>query len=60
MLKKIKEDADTKNIPVIVLTNVEGMEEIDKAIELGAITYLVKAQYSLKELLEKVKKVIEQ
>ncbi|MCP6718430.1 MAG: response regulator [Patescibacteria group bacterium] len=60
VLKKIKEDADTKNIPVIVLTNVEGIEEIDKAIELGAITYLVKSQYSLKELTEKVKKIIEQ
>ena len=60
VLKKIKEGVDTKNIPVIVLTNVEGMEEIDKAIELGAITYLVKAQYSLEELLEKVKKIIEQ
>jgi len=59
VLKKIKEDADIKNIPVIVLTNVEGMEEIDKAIELGATTYLVKAQYSLKELIEKIKKVLE-
>lgn len=56
VLKKLKEEEGTKNIPVIVLTNLEGMEDIDKALELGAKTYLVKAQYSLDEILEKVKK----
>lgn len=58
VLKKIKEDEETKNIPVIVLTNLEGIEEIEKAMELGATTYLVKANYSLEELAEKVKKAL--
>ena len=58
VLKKIKEDEETKNIPVIVLTNLEGMKDINKVIELGATTYLVKANYSLVEVLEKIKKVI--
>ncbi len=58
VLKKLKENSDTKNIPVIVLTNLEAMDDIDKAIELGATTYLVKAQYTLEEVIEKVKKVL--
>ncbi len=58
VLKKLKENIDTKNIPVIVLTNLEAMNDIDRAIELGATTYLVKAQYTLEEIIEKVKKVI--
>ncbi len=58
VLKKIKEDEEIKNIPVIVLTNLEGIEEIEKAMELGATTYLVKANYSLEELAEKVKKAL--
>jgi len=58
VLKKLKENSETKNIPVIVLTNLEGIEDIDKAIELGAQSYLVKAQYELKELVEKVKKIL--
>ena len=58
VLKKLKEDKETKNIPVIVLTNLEGIEDVDKAIELGATTYLVKAQYSLEELVEKIKKTL--
>ncbi len=58
VLKKLKEDEATKDIPVIVLTNLEGIRDIDKAIELGATTYLVKADYSLKEVVEKIKKAL--
>jgi len=58
VLKELKEDKETKDIPVIVLTNLEGIGDVDKAIELGATTYLVKAQYSLEELVEKIKKVL--
>jgi len=58
VLKKLKEDKETKDIPVIVLTNLEGIGDIDKALELGATTYLVKAQYSLEEVVEKIKKAL--
>ena len=56
VLKKIKEDEETKDIPVIVLTNLEGMGDVEKALELGATTYLVKANYSLEEVIQKIKK----
>ena len=59
VLKKLKEEEETKDIPVIVLTNLEGVEEVDRAIELGATTYLVKAQYSLEEVIEKINKALE-
>jgi DNA-binding response OmpR family regulator len=58
VLKKLKEDKETKDIPVIVLTNLEGIEDLDRALELGATTYLVKAQYSLEEVVEKIKKAL--
>jgi len=58
VLRQLKEDDETKEIPVIVLTNLEGISDIEKAIELGATTYLVKAGYSLEEVLEKVKKTL--
>lgn len=56
VLKKIKEDPMVKKIPVVVLTNLEGVEDVDKALELGATTYLVKENYSLEEVVEKIKK----
>lgn len=58
VLKKIKEDEATKDIPIIVLTNLESIGDVEKAIELGAKTYLVKTKYNLEEILEKIKKTL--
>jgi DNA-binding response OmpR family regulator len=58
VLQALKKDSTTKDIPVIVLTNLEKMEDIDKAVELGASGYLVKMQYNLEEVIDKVKKII--
>ena len=58
VLKKLKEDKETKEIPVIVLTNLEGIKDVNGAVQLGATTYLVKAQYTLEEVAEKVKKAL--
>ena len=58
VLSKLKEDPETKKIPVIVLTNLENMEDVEKAVKLGATTYLVKTQYKLEEVIEKIKKAL--
>lgn len=58
VLRSLKENDVTKDIPVIILTNLEGINEVEKALELGATTYLVKAQYSLEEVIEKIKKTL--
>lgn len=58
VLKKLKENPETKRIPVIILTNLERMSDIDKALELGATTYLVKVNYSLDEVIKKVKGIL--
>jgi len=58
VLKELKKDSGTKEIPIIVLTNLENLEYVERALELGATTYLVKTQYSLEEVLEKIKKIL--
>lgn len=58
VLEKIKEEKSTKDIPVIVLTNVEELEKVERAMELGAQAYLVKGEYSLHEVIEKIKKFL--
>lgn len=55
VLKELKADAELKAIPVIVLTNLEGMGDVEKALELGATTYLVKANYELEDVVTKIK-----
>jgi DNA-binding response OmpR family regulator len=58
VLEKLKGDEQTRQISVIVLTNLEDMADVEKALELGATTYLVKENYSLEEIVKKVKKTL--
>lgn len=60
VLKKLKEDSETKDIPIIVLTNLESRSDAEKALELGATTYLVKTSYTLEEVISKIKKALEE
>ncbi len=60
VLKKLKANEATKVIPVIILTNIEEAAGVEAALELGAMTYLVKANYSLPEIAEKIKKALAQ
>ena len=56
VLERLKMSAKTKNIPVILLTNLGTEEDIKKGEELGAKDYLVKANLTPSEVLDKVKK----
>jgi len=58
VLKELKENEETKSIPVIILTNLEETEDIQKALELGATTYLVKSSYTLEEVVNKIEKAL--
>ncbi|MBU2109527.1 response regulator [Patescibacteria group bacterium] len=60
VLKELKANPRLAKIPVVVLTNLEGAQDIEKALSLGAYTYLVKANYSLDDILKKVKEVLVQ
>ncbi len=54
VLETLKKEEATRNIPVIVLTQLEAAEDVEKVLSLGATTYLVKANYTLQEVIEKV------
>jgi DNA-binding response OmpR family regulator len=57
-LEELKNNDITKDTPIIVLTNLESTQEIEKALVMGATTYLVKANYDLKDIIEKIKETI--
>lgn len=59
VLEALRNTEKGKNIPVIILTNIENISDIERAIELGARTYLIKGNYSLQEILEKIEKSID-
>lgn len=58
-LKEIKEKAEFKEIPVVILSNLEGKKEIEKAMSSGAEIYLVKAYYTLDEITRVVKNILD-
>jgi len=57
VLKELKADEKTKNIKVVVLSNLAEDENIKKAIKLGADDYFVKTQHPITECVEKVKAI---
>ena len=55
ILSEIKMNSQTKNIPVIILTNLGQKPDIEKGLSLGAAAYLIKTDFSINQLPEIVK-----
>jgi len=58
VLERLKADKATSNIPVILLTNLNQKDEIEKGLRLGADDYLIKAHFMPTEVIEKIRKII--
>lgn len=57
MLDKLRKEEWGKDVPVIVLTNLSSPEDISKTVDKGVSNYLVKSNWKLEEIIEKVKQV---
>ena len=55
ILKTLKADESTKNIPVIILSNFSQEELVKGAIDQGALDYLFKYQVEPRDVVAKVK-----
>jgi len=58
VLEALKKEEATREVPVMILSNLEGGADIERALGLGATTYLVKTNYRLEEVVEKIKEVL--
>lgn len=58
VLKQLRAQEQTKNVPIILLTNLGQDEDIKKGKELGATDYFVKANHTPAEVVNKVKEVL--
>lgn len=58
-LEEIRKMPETKDTPVIVLSNLGQQEDVKRAESLGADDYLVKANFSIQDVVEKIKTVLE-
>lgn len=55
VLEELQKDSELKKIPVIILSNLGQESDIKKGKELGAIDYLIKADFKMKEVIAKVR-----
>lgn len=55
VLEKIKAEESLKTVPIIVFSNLGQKEDIERAQYLGAASFLVKSNFTLDDLLDKVK-----
>lgn len=58
VLKNLKSNSKLKDIPVIVLSNLGDQTDIERAKNLGALDYYVKANTELSSLEEKIKNIL--
>ena len=58
VLKMIKNNPALEKIPVILLTNLGQRENIEKGLELGAASYIIKAHFTPTEIVKKIKEVL--
>ena len=57
-LKSVKENPKTKNIPIIIFTNLDTPQDRRKSQEMGAAAYLFKRDCTPKEVVETVREVV--
>lgn len=58
VLKKLKGDPETSGIPVVVLSNLGQEGDVEKGKQLGADEFLIKANFSIDEVITKVHAVL--
>lgn len=56
VLKNIRENS--KSVPVVVFSNLSEDKDIKQATSLGATDYLIKSNFTLEELVEKIEKTL--
>lgn len=58
ILKRIKAEPKTADIPFVVLSNLGQKEDLDKAAALGAKDFMIKANFTLDEIVAKVRSLL--
>ena len=59
ILEDMRKQERTKELPVILLTNLGQKPDVERGIKLGADDYVIKAHYTPTEVVEKIVKVLD-
>lgn len=60
VLRQMRETPEFSKIPVIILSNLSQQEDIKKGKDLGAIDYMVKANFTPDEIISRVRQAVQE
>jgi CheY-like chemotaxis protein len=58
ILEQIRKNEKTKALPVIIFSNLAEDKDIQRAKELGANEFMIKSNFTLDELAEKIGQIV--
>lgn len=58
VLDRLKADASTKDIPVVILSNLDDEKDIETTLSKGALRYIPKNQYDINQIGEIIKQIL--
>jgi CheY-like chemotaxis protein len=58
VLEQLKLDQSLKTIPVIMLSNLAGENDVESALSKGAIKYIIKSEYDPKQIADMVNEIV--
>lgn len=60
VLRRIRENTKIKDLPVVVVSVSSGQEKIKQAFSMNVIDYIIKSEYTLDDIVKKVKDILGQ
>lgn len=58
VLEQLKIDPATKSMPVVMLSNLAGENDVETALSKGAVKYIIKSEHDPKEVADMVNEII--
>ena len=58
VLNRIRANPKIAPVPVVIITNLTDKHSREKGVELGVVNYLIKSDYNLEELVNKIKEIL--
>jgi DNA-binding response OmpR family regulator len=58
VISRIRKNPDIESIPIVILSNLGEKNDVDRGIKLGANDYMIKAHFTPKEIVEKVRSIL--
>ncbi len=58
VLEEVQDDPEVNDIPIVILSNLGQKSEVERGLNLGAEDFMIKAHFTPKEIIEKIKEIL--